>query len=441
MDTVRTLRQEGFEALWAGGCVRDQVLGTTPKDYDIASTATPDDVIRIFGRRRTVAVGASFGVVMLLGPDRSAGQIEVATFRIDGEYLDGRRPGSVIFCRPEEDAKRRDFTINGMFFDPLDHTLIDYVGGREDLALGIVRAIGDPVARFTEDKLRMLRAIRFTATFGFILDEATADAVYQLRQQLNQVSAERIAQELKRMLSHASRAHSFRLLQQTGLLPEVLPELYRDNVDSADEMVLTIVGQALTHLKSEQFEPAMALILQSLCHAGKGEPGGVSLRTRPSPIPKSVYPGTGGKPTAAVASACRRLKLSNEETECVCWLVQSLPVLDDIRSRPLRIRKPLLAHPHFELLLQMSAAVAAAENRPATDVEFCRDYMSTLHGDELCPPPLVDGQDLIALNVPQGPAFRILLSTIRDEQLDEILTTSITALERLLELVNASTVG
>ena len=482
---MRTLRQEGFEALWAGGCVRDQVLGTTPKDYDIASTATPDDVIRIFGRRRTVAVGASFGVVMVLGPDRSAGQIEVATFRIDGEYLDGRRPGSVIFCRPEEDAKRRDFTINGMFFDPLDHTLIDYVGGREDLALGIVRAIGDPVARFTEDKLRMLRAIRFTATFGFILDEATADAVYQLRQQLNQVSAERIAQELKRMLSHASRAHAFRLLQQTGLLPEALPELYRGNYGSTNEVILTIVGQTLTPLKSEQFEPAMALILRSLCHAGKGEPGGVSLmslglessrhfpsavalkiaenadgtrsvpatidvnqvpfgasqRTLPSPTPKSMYPGTGGKPTAAAASVCRRLKLSNEETECICWLVESLPVLDDIRSRPLRIRKPLLAHPHFELLLQMSAAVAAAENRPATDVEFCRDYMSTLHGDELCPPPLVDGQDLIALNVPQGPAFRILLSTIRDEQLDEILTTRITALERLLELVNASTVG
>ncbi|MEJ7596184.1 MAG: CCA tRNA nucleotidyltransferase, partial [Planctomycetaceae bacterium] len=235
MDTVRTLRQEGFETLWAGGCVRDHVLGKTPKDYDIASTATPDDVIRIFGRRRTVAVGASFGVVMVLGPDKAAGQIEVATFRSDGEYLDGRRPSRVIFCRPEEDAKRRDFTINGMFFDPIEETLIDYVGGREDLALGIVRAIGDPVARFTEDKLRMLRAVRFTATFGFALDEATADAAYQLRRKLNQVSAERISHELKRMLVHATREHSFRLLIQTGLLPEVLPELYRAEHCDEDE--------------------------------------------------------------------------------------------------------------------------------------------------------------------------------------------------------------
>jgi len=328
-----------------------------------------------------------------------------------------------------------------MFFDPIEEILIDYVGGRDDLTLGIVRAIGDPVSRFTEDKLRMLRAVRFAATFGFILDESTANAVYQLRQQLNQVSAERIAQELKRMLSHASRAHAFHLLLQTGLLPEVLPELYRDNYGSTDEMSLTIVGQTLTHLNSEQFEPAMALILKSLCLAGQGEPGGVSQRTPPSPIAKSVYPGTRGKSTAAAASVCRRLKLSNEETECVCWLVESLPVLDDIRSRPLHVRKPLLAHPHFELLLQTSAAIAAAENRPATDVEFCRDYMSSLHGDELCPPPLVDGQDLMALNVPPGPAFRILLSTIRDEQLDEILTTRIVALERLRKLVNAGIVG
>ncbi|MBC7968077.1 MAG: CCA tRNA nucleotidyltransferase [Fuerstia sp.] len=418
MDTVRRLRHEGFESLWAGGCVRDQVLGKSPKDYDIATTAKPDDVIRIFGRRRTVAVGASFGVVMVLGPDKSAGQIEVATFRSDGAYLDGRRPSSVMFCRPEEDAKRRDFTINGMFFDPIEETLIDYVGGRDDLALGIVRAIGDPVARFTEDKLRMLRAVRFTATFGFALDAATADAVYRLRQQFNQVSAERISHELKRMLSHETREHSFRLLIQTGLLPEVLPELYRDEHRDADEAGLNFIRQALHHLKSDQFEPALVLILQSL-----------------------RQPGAGRKATAAVESVCRRLKLSNEETDSVRWLAESLPVLDDIRSRPLHTRKPLLAHPQIELLLQVSLAIAAAENRPATDVEFCRLYVSTLRGDELRPPPLVDGQDLKALNVPQGPAFRILLSTIRDEQLDEILTTRTAALERLRDLVNASPVG
>lgn len=409
---MRRLRREGFEALWAGGCVRDQVLGKLPKDYDIASTATPDEVIRIFGRRRTVAVGASFGVVMVLGPDKSAGQIEVATFRSDGEYIDGRRPSSVVFCRPEEDARRRDFTINGMFFDPIEETLIDYVGGCKDLELGIVRAIGDPVARFTEDKLRMLRAVRFTATFGFTLDAATAAAVHELRQHICQVSEERIAQELKRMLSHASREHSFRLLQQTGLLPEVLPELFDKALHPANTAALTKIGNQLQHLESEEFEPAFTLILCQLLHAGFG-----------------------GKSTAAIESVCRRLKLSNEETECVCWLANSLSVLSDIRSKPLHLRKPLLAHPNAERLLRIAGAIAAAENRPATDVDFCREYLSMVNREDLTPPPLVNGQDLMELNVPQGPLFRVFLTTIRNEQLDEILTTRTDALARLRELV------
>ncbi len=415
MDTVRRLRHEGFESLWAGGCVRDHVLGKTPKDYDIASTATPDDVIRIFGRRRTVAVGASFGVVMVLGPDKAAGQIEVATFRSDGAYLDGRRPSSVSFCRPEEDAKRRDFTINGMFFDPIEETLIDYVGGRDDLALGIVRAIGDPVARFTEDKLRMLRAVRFTATFGFALDAATAAAVHELRQQICQVSEERIAQELKRMLSHSSRELSFRLLHHTGLLVEILPELFDISRHAADTAALMTIDRQLRHLKSEEFETAFTLILCPLLDTGVER-----------------------KPAAAIEAVCRRLKLSNEETECVCWLAESLAVLNDIRSRPLHVRKPLLAHPHAERLLQIAAAIAAAENRPAADVEFCREYLSMVNREDLSPPPLVNGQDLMALNVPQGPAFRVLLTTIRNEQLDEILTTRTTALERLSTLIAES---
>lgn len=395
--------------------MRDQVLGKTPKDYDIASTATPDEVIRIFGRRRTVAVGASFGVIMVLGPDKAAGQIEIATFRSDGEYLDGRRPSSVSYGCPEEDAKRRDFTINGMFFDPLEGSLIDYVGGREDLAAGVVRAIGDPVARFTEDKLRMLRAVRFTATFGFALDAATAAAVHQFRQQICQVSEERIAQELKRMFSHSSRELSFQLLHQTGLLAEVLPELFDKTLHAGDTEALTTIGRQLRHLRSEESETAFALILRPLRQAGR-EP----------------------KSTAAIESVCRRLKLSNEETECVCWLAESLPVLEEIRSRPLHIRKPLLAHPYAEQLLQVGAAIAAAENRQAGEVEFCREYLSMASREDLSPPPLVDGQDLKTLNVPQGPAYRILLATIRNEQLDEVLTTRTDALERLKTLISAS---
>lgn len=418
MDVVRRLRNEGHEALWAGGCVRDQLLGKLPKDYDVASTATPDEVIQIFGRRRTVSVGASFGVVMVLGPDKAAGQIEVATFRSDGEYLDGRRPSSVSFCRPEEDARRRDFTINGMFFDPLEEKFIDYVGGLDDLAAGIVRAIGDPVARFTEDKLRMLRAVRFTATLGFALDAATADAVHQLRHQIRQVSEERVTQELKRMLSHSSRELSLRLLNESGLLAEILPELFGTAGSTADSANIATICRQLKFLESDEFETAWMLVLLPLQQTN-----------------------VSGKSTGEIDAACRRLKLSNEETECICWLTEALSILDGIRIRPLHVRKPLLAHPYSERLLHASTAIAAADGRSAGDVQFCRDYLSMINREDLCPAPFVNGQDLMALNVPQGPEFRVLLTEIRNEQLDEILTTRTAALERLRELVNARTVG
>ena len=415
---MQILRREGFEALWAGGCVRDQLLGKTPKDYDVASTATPEDVVRIFGKRRTVTVGASFGVVMVLGPEKSAGQIEVATFRSDGDYLDGRRPSSVRFCRPEEDAQRRDFTINGMFIDPVDGKVIDYVGGRDDLARGIVRAIGDPVARFTEDKLRMLRAVRFAATLGFALDAATAAAARQLRGHLNQVSSERIAQELRRMLSHPSRDTAFRLLHETGLLPEVFPEVFGNDPHSVEQNRLTAdIRRELALLQSDSFEVAIAVILKSLRTAERGK-----------------------RSTAEIESVCRRLKLANDETQCVCWLTQSLLLLNQIAVQPLHVRKPLLDHPHRELLLQISTAIDLAAGRPATAAEFCRSYLADLRirNAELCPPALVDGQDLFALQVPQGPAFRDLLTTIRNEQLDEQLTTREAALSRLRELLTMS---
>ena len=231
---VERLREGGYEALWAGGCVRDQLLNIKPKDYDVATDATPEQVIDLFGKRKTVPVGISFGVVMVLGPSKKCGQIEVATFRADGEYLDGRRPDSVEFCSAEEDAKRRDFTINGMFYDPTSDMVIDYVDGQNDLKSKTVRAIGDPWSRFSEDKLRMLRAARFASTFGFEIESETADAIVALASNLNQVSVERIAQELRRMLAASSRGQALRDLFQLGLLAEIFPSLdgsvFCDNV-------------------------------------------------------------------------------------------------------------------------------------------------------------------------------------------------------------------
>ncbi len=193
-EVVSRLKQAGHQALWAGGCVRDYLLGRVPKDYDVATDARPEEVRQIFGHRRTLAVGASFGVIVVRGP-RGVADVEVATFRTEGPYLDGRRPESVTFATPEEDAKRRDFTINGMFFDPLAQQVLDYVGGERDLGAGIVRAIGDPHDRVREDKLRMLRAVRFAANLDFELDPITASAVREMADQLTVVSAERITQE------------------------------------------------------------------------------------------------------------------------------------------------------------------------------------------------------------------------------------------------------
>ncbi|MFM7109354.1 MAG: CCA tRNA nucleotidyltransferase, partial [Planctomycetaceae bacterium] len=223
-DVVRRLRAAGHESYWAGGCVRDELLGRTPADYDVATAARPEQVRDLFGRRRTLAIGAAFGVITVLGP-RDAGQVEVATFRIDAAYTDGRHPAGVTFCSAREDALRRDFTINGLFLDPESGTVHDFVDGRADLAAGVVRAIGAPAQRFAEDHLRMLRAVRFTAFFGFALEAETRAAMERMAHLVAGVSPERIAAELRAMTGRPGRRRALDLLAETGLAREVLPDL------------------------------------------------------------------------------------------------------------------------------------------------------------------------------------------------------------------------
>ncbi len=408
---VRQLRSAGFQALWAGGCVRDQALGIVPKDYDVATDATPTQVIQLFGERRTVPIGASFGVVMVTGTSRRQGQVEVATFRSDGAYLDGRHPQSVRYCSAREDALRRDFTINGMFFDPIARTVIDYVEGLEDLKRKTVRAIGDPLARFSEDKLRMLRAVRFATTFQFHLDEATTDAIRLLSHQITQVSTERILQELKRMLAHPARQLAFTLMHSTGLLSEILPELYSDQHSIVSEM--PVLQSALHKLESIRFEPALAILLQHLTHHD-------SSRTA-----AAVQP---------VRGICRRLKMANEETDAVCWILDSLNQLDHLASKPLHFLKPLLAHRHAAELLAVSSALAAARGLPADDADFAWHYLSRHSQSELSPEPLINGSDVMALGIPEGPQIRNLLTIVRNAQLDEQIQNRDSALALLRSL-------
>src|SRR5262245_60658618 len=302
VEVVETLTKAGFTALWAGGCVRDLLLGKAPDDYDVATNARPEQVQDVFGPKRTRAIGASFGVVLVHGPRRKgAGDVEVATFRTEGPYLDGRRPEHVAYATAEEDARRRDFTINGMFFDPLADQVLDYVGGREDIERKVVRAIGDAHARFREDKLRMLRAVRIAARFEFTLDPQTAQAIQAMAPELLVVSQERIAMELKKMLVHHRRARALALAHELRLLTIIFPELVpviasAGQPDAADRWQVTL--RTLEMLEGPRFELALAAALRE-----------VAFDRAPA------------EAAAAVETICRRLRLSNDETDDVAWLV------------------------------------------------------------------------------------------------------------------------
>ncbi|HBN77228.1 MAG TPA: metal-dependent phosphohydrolase, partial [Planctomycetaceae bacterium] len=292
IEIVNRLVEEGYEAYWAGGCVRDFLLGDKPKDYDVATNALPLDIRRIFGQRKTLAVGESFGVIVVLGPSKEAGMIEVATFRSDGNYLDGRHPESIEFCSAQEDAKRRDYTINGMFFDPRNNQVLDYVGGQEDLKAGRIRAIGNPVERMTEDKLRMLRAVRFTARFGFDLDEQTAQGIRRMASEIEVVSRERISQELRLILAHPNRMLAVQLLESLQLLFPIFPVL--ESLWKPE--VAEVIHQMLLAQQSDSFELAMAILL-------------------------SVVIENETNSEAVLNQFCRDLKLSNSEIETIHWLL------------------------------------------------------------------------------------------------------------------------
>ncbi len=415
-DVVRDLQQAGFDALWAGGCVRDLLMGRNPSDYDVATNATPDEVRDLFGRRRTVPVGESFGVMLVLSLDARQHSVEVATFRTEGTYADGRRPSEVKFCTAEEDALRRDFTINGMFFDPVSETLLDYVGGEEDLGRGLVRAIGDPHLRMTEDKLRMLRAVRFTSTLDFELDEETRHAISQMVQQILVVSWERISQELQKMLIDQHRRRAMRLCEQLGLIDVLLPELeIGSSRGESLEWVHTL--NVLDALENPSLELAMAVLLHTL-------PSGQPTQGRHDCEPGSA------------AAVCKRLKMSNRQRQQITWLVDNQSAFEQAEQLPLADLKRLLAHPLREELLALTRAAAMAENRSLASVEFIEDYLARTPAEVICPPELITGEDLIRIGLKPGRRFKSLLEAVREAQLSEEISTreeAVQLVERLLE--------
>jgi poly(A) polymerase len=432
-DVVKRLRGAGFQAFWAGGCVRDYLLGLCPKDYDVATDARPEQVRGLF--RRTVAVGMSFGVVQVLGPRGPGGlmKVEVATFRSDGTYSDGRHPDDIVFASAREDALRRDFTINGMFYDPVDDQVIDYVGGREDLQAHRLRAIGDPTARFREDKLRLLRAIRFATRFELTLDAVTAAAIGPFATQIREISAERIADELRKLLVDRHRARGLQLMDGTGLVQAILPELLEmkglpqgpPHAPSGDlwEHVLKVL-----ELLGE--EPSFPLAFAALFHdVGKRRTVG---RT---PDRYTFYSHEEVSRRMASETAIR-LKLSNAERERIEWLVKKHQFLCDARQmRPSKL-KMMLVHPGIRELLQLHRADAVASGRSTDHVEYCEQLLGEWSEADLNPEPFVSGHDLRRVGLEPGPKYKEILDKVREAQLDGTITSRSQALEmvkRLLE--------
>ena len=398
IDVVAKLRAAGYQALWAGGCVRDQLLGKTPKDYDVATDAEPERIRDVFGRKRTLPIGAAFGVITVLGP-KDTGQIEVATFRRDLGYSDGRRPDAVAFTSAEEDAKRRDFTINGIFFDPVANQYHDYVGGQEDLQRRLIRAIGNPHERFAEDKLRMLRAVRFAATFDFALDPSTLAAVQKHAPDIQAVSAERIAAEMRRMLVHENRGAALLLLRDSGLMKEILPEL--DLLVARDANAWNRTLLILRQFKKPTLAMALAALLRE-----------VSLHSD----------------LAAVKAALARWKLPNEDSGGALMLLCDEPFIRSAEIRPWPQIQRLLVEPRAEELVSFGEAVAVTLGEGLESIAFCRQKLA-LPAAALDPPPLITGEDLKRLGIALGPTYKDILETVRDEQLDGRISSVDEAME------------
>jgi tRNA nucleotidyltransferase/poly(A) polymerase len=386
LDVVQRLRAAGHEALWAGGCVRDQLLGRTPKDYDVATSALPDQVRELFGERRTLAIGAAFGVITVLGR-KPLTPVEVATFRTDGDYRDGRRPESVAFTDARHDAQRRDFTINGLFFDPVADQVVDYVGGVADLKARIVRAIGDPARRFAEDRLRMLRAVRFAATFDFELDDATLRAIRAMAGEAAKVSAERIGAELRRILLDANRSRGVALLAEAELLTPLLPEVAPHA--TSNDAAWKRAQRWLENLGAPTLPMALAALHYEMIDANSARAIG------------------------------RRLRLPNKEIDRTAWLLEKLPTILQAAHQPWPPLQRVLAHEGSTELLALAAAILPADD---AGLARCRSELAR-PASEWNPPPLVTGDDLMAQGIKSGPHFSALLEHLRDEQLEGRLRT------------------
>lgn len=408
-----TLQGAGHRALLAGGCVRDMLLEVEPKDYDIATSARPNDVASLF--EKTVPVGVEFGVQLVVLPE---GSFEVATFRVDGPYLDGRHPSLVHFCSEMEDALRRDFTINALFYDPADESIIDYVGGQWDLRQGFVRAVGEPMARFAEDRLRLLRAVRFAARFGYSIEPQTYAALTQMVQGIHQTSPERIRDEFLKMLTEGRPRSACELLDNTGLLHEIVPEVERmKGVEQAPVFhpegdVFVHAMCCLDHLRDPSPELAMAVLLHDA-----GKPLTQTFEDR---IRFSGHDRVGAEEARRI---CRRLKMSRVQTDRIAWLIENHMRMTHVPDMRESKRKRFVREEAFADLIELCRADALGSHGNLDIIHWIEDYLGRLQPEEIRPVPLLSGVDLISMGYEPGPLFTKMLAEVEDAQLEGHLTT------------------
>lgn len=426
------LREAGYTAYFAGGCVRDRLLGREPQDFDVATDAPATEVQQLFPK--TVPVGVQFGVVIVLMDGEA---VEVATFRSDSIYVDGRHPASVHFSSPVEDAQRRDFTINGMFLDPVTGAVIDYVGGQDDLRAGIIRAIGDPQARISEDRLRMLRAVRFAARLQFGIEPATFAAIQVAAPSITDISWERIGDEIVRILTHSdagSARRAFELLDRSGLLAPILPEIVAlKGVEQSPDYHPE--GDVFVHTLGllEQLEhPTETLALGALLH-DIAKPR-CAQRTEK----RITFYGHCEIGAEMAVEVCQRLRRSRETWERVAFLVRDHLRLVNAPEMRLSTLKRFLAVEGIDELLQLARLDAMASNKDLTYYTFCVQKLSELGTQEIKPTPLVRGDDLLEMGFIAGPQFGRILSAVSEAQLDGTLVTRDQALTWVREQFGAA---
>lgn len=437
-EIVRMLRARGHQAYFAGGCVRDLLLGREPADYDVATDATPRQVMKMFPQ--TFAVGEQFGVVLVPGPETGSDDstithekvhaIEVATFRSDVGYSDGRHPDEVRFSKdPKEDVRRRDFTINGMMLDPATAQILDFVGGRDDLQAGIVRAIGDPERRFTEDKLRMLRAVRFAARFEYAIDPATLSAIRRLAPRIDQVSCERVREELTKMLTEGRARRAFELLDSSGLLREVLPEIAAmKGVEQPPQFHPE--GDVFVHtlLLLEKLEAGTSKTLAwgALLH-DVGKPA--TFRVAPDRIRFDGHVDVGVKMAAEI---CHRLRFSNHETDQILALVDNHMRFGNVQRMKQSTLKKFLRLTAFDEHLELHRMDCLSSFGQLDSYNYARERLRSMPPEAIRPKPLVTGRDLIAAGYEPGPRFKEILGAIEDAQLEGRIVSAEDAMEYVL---------